>query len=184
MQKLICVDKDYTALAHQLLQPMKEHARVDFDRDDGYLTDTLVRAIDEVEAVTNISISMATWHWYEDSFACKKIPKVPTRFILDPSDLSGGPTGTMIDQSEIVRFYGGPDEPGTMQLSPSVGQYEYLVLMVGYPRREQVPPKIISAILMLAGHFYENREAVQSGNYHLLPDVMQRLFTGLWRPSV
>lgn len=177
MRKLICVDKDLTSLAKELFPTAKAHMRVEHTRDDQYILDCVVRAINEAESYTGISIHLAVWHWYETSYECCKVPKFPVRFIEYPD-------GTVLDENLVVGFYGGPFEPvGSMVLGSGV-QAEYLQLLVGYPHVEQIPPQLVSSILALAGSFYENRESVQLGNYRMLPDAMSRLFTGIWRPSV
>ena len=176
MQKLVCINKNYLRLPDQLLPFAKEHLRVEFDRDDGYIKESIAQAIDEVESATNISIHFATWKWWLPKCGCLEVPKTPVRCIRLADS-------TVIDENLVTSFYGGPDEPGRITLDHTVSE-EFVFLDVGYAEKIQVPPRIITAIFALVGDLYENREAVMMGNYSPHPELSRRMTTGLWVPSV
>ena len=176
MSLLVCLNKDYRHLPVKLLPYAKEHLRVEFTRDDGYIEDALARAIDEVEAATNLSIHYATWRWTLPKCGCLEVPKTPVREIRLPD-------GTLLDEALVETFYGGPDEPGKIVLKSGLS-HEWVQLDVGYDEKAQIPPRIISAVFSLVGDIYENREAVLMGNYSPHPELSRRMTTGLWVPSV
>jgi hypothetical protein len=173
---LICINKDYKHLPRKLLPYVKEHLRVEFARDDGYIEDAIARAIDEVEAATDLSIHYATWKWTLPKCGRLEVPKTPVRELRLPD-------GTLLDENLVEMFYGGPDEPGKIVLKSGL-PYEWVHLDVGYAEVAQIPPRIITAIFSLTGDLYENREAVTMGSYSRHPELLRRMLTGLWRPSV
>jgi len=166
---------DFQALPVGLLSAVKQHVRVEFARDDGYLTEATARAIAEVESVTNLSINPATWVWQpslcEPSW--NKVPKAPVRQvdILDNA-------GQVVSTIELV--YNGT----TAYLPDTADQSGTYQIQCGYLAVADIPPVVLNPILMLVGTLYEHREAVQMGTFTELPDMANRLLSGLWRPSV
>jgi hypothetical protein len=176
IQFLELVDIDIDVLPYQMLPTVKEHLRVDFDRDDQYIRGCIARAISEVQAVTDISINPATYKWgWTDGRNCsarrEEVPKWPVRRVFT-KDATGTETTIPVVRYENRTFITGGHSSRD------------LLVDCGYKNIQQITPHVMSAILMLTGTLYEQREAVQAGSFHELPDMARRLFTGLWRPAV
>jgi len=174
MLELLTVDFDL--LPAQLLCAAKEHLRVEYDRDDGYIKGAISRAIGEVESVTDITVNPSTYEW--EPIFCRgqrlpvQIPKVPVRnlFILD---VDGNQEQVLFNVYENTAFL--PDTYyGTKQ--------KYLI-EAGFSDLSQMAPVVANAIFMITGTLYENRESLQFGSMNELPDMARRLLSGLWRPA-
>jgi hypothetical protein len=132
-------------------------------------------AIFELERYTNLSIHPASWNWTPSELAsCYtrwEAPKTPVRAVLDDQ-------GTTIHAydchatADLTKQYISDLTPGSL--------YE---LVVGYDDINCLPASLLSAIKLLTGTLYENREAVQYGSLTMMPDIKARLQT-LWLPAV
>lgn len=175
---LQCTSRDLCTLPQQLLPSVKEHVRVEFDRDDEYLVQATARAISEIEAATNLSIFEAEWLWRPS--ACDnwrswfEVPKIPV-CIINYED------GTPIP---VDKLHGSINSFNVSAVHVSGLPTQNIYLKVGYANAAQISPNLLSAILMLVGTLYENRESAQYGSMRELPDSARRLITGLWVPSV
>jgi len=150
---------------------------VEFDRDDDYLRLATARAISEIENQANRSIAPAEYLW-KPVCDCRYVepPYGPIRSLSYQGDL--GDWVPLVWQTAY--------ECGRLRcdwlLTQSVG--DGLKLAVGYATAEDIPMDVMSAVLLLTAALYENRESMQFGTLHHLPDQVNRLMAGLWRPSV
>lgn len=175
------LSRDYCTLPAELLLPAKEQLRVEFSRDDEFITVVLSRAISEIESIVNFDVFKTVSEWTPDSKTCQLLPRVPVVQIEICSDKQCK-TPVVVNLSRLQG--GSMFEPGPGMLDASGLQYEKMLLHTGYTAANQLPPQLVSAILMQTGALYENREAVQAGVYRELPDQVSRVLSGLWRPSV
>jgi len=167
---------DFDVLPRDLLVAVKRHCRVEFDRDDSYLVEATARAIAEIESVTDLSVNPAMWIWEPSNcyeISRERVPKSPTRQ-MDEIDDQGVVTGTV-----DLKWYG--DNAFAPELWSAHGRYR---IHCGYLAALDISPAVLNPILMLTGTLYEQREAVQAGSFNELPDMANRLFSGLWRPAV
>lgn len=174
------LNRDYCTLPAELLAPAKEQLRVEFDRDDEFIRVALSRAISEIEPLVNFDI-FATLSYAEVQPAnCVQLDRTPI-FRIDQCQDDDCMHTTTVD---IRYMEGGNQHNPSRAVLNAVGTTGKLMIRSGYEHANQLPPNLVSAILMQVGSLYENREAVQQGTYHALPDQTQRVLSGLWRPSV
>jgi hypothetical protein len=169
MIRLISINFDY--LPAQLLPVVKEHLRVEFNRDDAYIEGAIARAIAEIESITDLSINPSVWQWQPSNCYLMtrylRIPKTPIREVLDSK-------GSVV---ELV--WNAP----AAYLDNSYSRNQKFTIHAGYSELQQIAPAVMNVIFLLTGTLYEQREAVQAGTFNELPDMANRLMAGLWRPS-
>jgi hypothetical protein len=168
MLQLISIDLNILPI--QLLPVVKEHLRVEFDRDDEYIKGAIARAIAEIESVTDITVNPSIWQWQPSNCYLTthylRIPKTPVREVLDSMGVAAdivwnAPSAYLKDSQRNQKF----------------------TIYAGYSDIKEIAPVLMNAIFMLTGTLYEQREAVQAGTFNELPDMANRLMAGLWRPS-
>src|SRR6185295_5269520 len=161
------IDRDM--LAAELLPLAKSHSRVEFDRDDAYITELLSQAIDDVERATNATLfervitgtlAPPTWPWPEIGYlspteAGVRLPfnNVQALTVLD----AGG-----VDISSLYRVV--QDDPGgvgtTVLMAPypitSGGEFN---ILAGVHAATDLAPSIKRLVLRRCAALYENREA-------------------------
>ncbi len=152
------------------LEELKMHLRVDGDLEDGYLTSLIRVAVDFAENFTKRSIVKRVNTVALDSFPVGSIrlPTYPVQEIqrITYKDILGEvkelPSESYqavldVEPPLAIPISSWPSEvfsmPGNVKLE----------LLVGY---EQVPMSIKQAILLLCGHFYENREVMRERYAH------------------
>jgi hypothetical protein len=177
---MLILATDTQVLSSGLLPIVKSHCRVEFSRDDEYLELATSRAIAEIENQTNRAIAPAEYLWKpvcDRSFV--EPPRGPVRALsyqTDPDVWVELPWQTALT---CGRF---PCDWLYAGLAQSTA--DGLKLDVGYASHEDIPMDILSAVLLLTAALYENRESMQFGTLNNLPDHVNRLMAGLWRPSV
>jgi hypothetical protein len=168
MMQLISIDFDI--LPTQLLPVVKEHLRVEFDRDDEYIKGAVARAIAEVESVTDITVNPSTWQWQPSNCYLTtrylRVPKTPVREVLDET----GAAADIIWNAPSAYLNG-------------TQRNQKFTISAGYVDVKEIAPALMNVIFLLTGTLYEQREAVQAGSFNELPDMANRLMAGLWRPS-
>jgi hypothetical protein len=177
---------DRSALPAALLPEIKTHCRVEFNRDDAYLTRAAGRAIDLFERLTEWgvferhftwSITAAEgaahnggWRWL--------LPIAPVTAIK--ADANGDDVSSqykvvtaspdMVAQAWMVRDLGEPDPMPVIDLQ------------TGYKTLEELPPSILDFIFRASAWLYENREAnLMPGAYMMA--YANSLMAGQWLPK-
>lgn len=143
------------------------HLRLDQDLEDAYLEGLLQAAIDYVENHTRRKIAQREEVLLLDGFpsGSMRLPAVPVQEVL-AIDYEGvdGVTHTLdpgsyrtaldVEPPLILPLSGWP---GAVQPMPGSVRVQ---AVVGY---DEVPLSIKQAVLLLCGHFYENREVLREG---------------------
>lgn len=150
----------------------KSHCRVDISTDDTLIAGLIIAAREEFENQADKTLFTTTWKlvldtWPEAHYI--ELPRPPlvsvTSVVYKDDD---GNSYTLPTSSYIVDT---DAFPGRVVLKdaaswPSVTLYESGAITVtyvaGYALTASIPQRYKQAILMLVGHWYENREAVQT----------------------
>lgn len=183
---LLRLSIDRTALPTGLLPSVKAHCRVEFDRDDVYLTGVASRAIDLFERLTEWGVFGRTYLWSvtaadgsADGAAWRwLLPLAPVASIK--ADAGG------VDVSAQYRIAAAsPDMRGDAWMFRDTGEPDpmpAITLTAGYAAADQMPPGVLDFVLRCSALLYENREAA------LMPgaDMMayaNSLLAGHWLPK-
>lgn len=150
----------------------KAHCRIGISDDDGLLAGYLIAARDFVESFIYRRLMTQTWDLKLDGFpACIEIPTGPLQSVTSIQYVdTAGATQTL-----SASLYEVDSSSAVPRISPKYGQvwpstYDQLNavtirIVLGYGSNPgSVPESIRLAILLLVGHWYENREAVNVGN--------------------
>ena len=168
------------------LDEAKLHLRVDDDDDDSLIEATVKAARRYCEIFTRRSFVQQTWRMDLDCFPfciVIEVPKSPLEVVnsinyLDASnveqtlDLSTVTIDTTTSTPARIVLNEGETWPATINNANAVK----IEFVSGYSDTgECVPPTINQAILLLVGHWYENREAVVDGNFKKVPMAVESL---------
>jgi len=166
---------------------VKKHINIDFDDDDDFLKSLIIAAREYAEDYTGIAYITRSYELYRDCFPfggtymplmrqpVQSITKVEyitslgdtlefdsTKYFLDP-----------IEGSVVLNL--GSLWPDTT-LRPKAGVK--ITYVAGYAdNSKDVPMKDKQAMLLLIGHWYENREAVAIGNFKEVPMAVKSLLS-------
>lgn len=159
----------------------KAHLRVDGTEDDAYITALIVTARMHVEAILRRALITQTWKLVLDSWPSDvvKFAKPPLASVVSVTYLDeNGDSQTFASSNYVVDT---ASEPGRLTLAkdaswPSDELYPLGAVNIqysaGYGADTDVPQAYKQAMLLIIGHFYENREAVvaaQGANIQELP---------------
>ncbi len=150
------------------LDQVKAHLRVTQDREDALIGALIVAARERVELVTGRALITQTWDWILDGFPfdCRPLdlPKGTLQTLVSINYADGIGTTTLwpADQYQV-------DDSNQARLSPAYGldwpcarcqmNAVTIRLAVGYgDAPEAVPQSIQTAMLLMIGWWYENRE--------------------------
>jgi len=150
------------------LPEAKAHLRVDFSDDDAYISALVMVARDYTEGFQGRSLAPVTLELSLDSFPCGpiRLPRTPVTSVVSVKyTRSDGAVVTMPNADYIVKKNG--------DTIPSYGKYwpaDILIpgdalnvrYLAGYDSTT-IPPATKQAMLLLIGHWYENRETVIIG---------------------
>jgi uncharacterized phiE125 gp8 family phage protein len=165
----------------------KAHLRVDGSDDDSYIAALITTARMHVEAILRRALITQTWKLVLDSWPDEvlKLPKPPLASVSSVTYLDeNGESQTFSPDDYIVDT---ASEPGRLTLAkdaswPSEELYPLgavnIQYVAGYADADAVPQAYKQAMLLLIGHFYENREAVvaaQGANVQELPMAVMSL---------
>lgn len=147
---------------------VKSHLRVDFDTDDALIAGLLKAAIARIDGPDGIGFAMLeqTWRRSMDCFPwCIHLRGAPIKAVTsikyqDPDGVQQtlAPADYIVDlDSEPVRIEPafGRSWPGARHVIGAV-KVDY---QLGVESADDVPSDLIAAILLMVGHWYENREA-------------------------
>jgi uncharacterized phiE125 gp8 family phage protein len=156
------------------LEEAKNHLRVDITADDTLIESLILVARNTCEGITNHRFITQTWDIVMDAF--------PGGDIILPKSLSPLVSVTHIkytdEDSNQSTFSSGNyavdiySDPGRIKLTkdanwPSDQLYVIngveIQVVVGYGTEDAVPQEYKQALLLLLGHWYENREQVTVG---------------------
>lgn len=158
------------ASAPVTLVQAKAHLRVDHDDEDDKITAFVAAATEYLDGWTGIlgrAIVEQTWRQDFDGFArCLRLPLAPVSAISsvtyldangDSQTVSSGDYQLLADaRGAFVRFDSDFAYPAVQSDGPNV----HVTFVAGYSDDEaDIPAPLKSAILLLAAHYYENREA-------------------------
>lgn len=153
------------------LAEAKAHARISSTDEDGLIAGYILAARQWAETFTQRKLVTQTWDWSLDQFpACLEPPIGPVQSVASVKyiDTAGAqqtlaPSEYQVDASShvarIVPAYGKSWPSTRLQLNAVTVR-----LAVGYGSGPgDMPEPVRQAILLLIGHFYENRETVTAG---------------------
>lgn len=178
---------DRAALSGELLDIAKSHLRVEFDRDDDYITLTISRAIDFFERATGLQVFPASYNWEPtlsytrdgEQFFALPFQPAPSKFVV----MDGA---TDISNQFAIRSIGGdPDvfaPRAFVALQPPMAAGQVVAVTVGYTDAEGMPPGILSFVLEATSWFYENRDAGPMPGADGVP-YLNQLLTAYWVPK-
>lgn len=172
------------------LDQAKLHLRVDGDGDDTLITEKIVAARQSVEGFLNRALVTQTWELVLDTWPAGPVLVLPLPPLQSVTSITymlrDGTTATLATSVYGVDADG---EPGKVFLKPdrswpADALYPYNAVRVrfvaGYGDASDVPAWARSALLLLLGDLYENREQTVIGaglTAHALPTGVERL---LW----
>ena len=150
------------------LSEAKSHLRVPHDADDAYITSLITRAADYIEGYHSsaLALNAQTWEMHLDGFpSVITIPIWPVQSVSSITyrdDEGNEQTLTEFDADA-------KGNPATITPNPGAsfpqtdGKFNSVTVtfVAGFTR---VPGDLLQAMLLLIGHWYENREAVNVGN--------------------
>lgn len=155
------------------LQEAKLHLRVDSNDDDTLITSLITSAREYCEDFLNRALITQTWDltlddWPDEDYI--KVPLPPLQSVTSVTYYDTDNNATVMDAADY--FVDDQSEPGRVHLAygeswpsttlrPANGVVVRFV--AGYGNAANVPQKIKQAMLMLIGHWYENREASVTG---------------------
>lgn len=143
---------------------VKDHLRVDGDEEDDLILNYLDAAVGYCETFTGRSIADSTWRLTTFSAppAILLLPRPPVLSVERVSFLlPDGPEE--VDPSEYTVELDADDEPGVLHFRAPPRARVRVEYRAGYETRADMPGAIRSALLLMVGHLYANREDVVLG---------------------
>lgn len=165
----------------------KAHLRVTDTADDNYIGTLIAAATQWAQTVTGRQLVTATWFWHGDGFPSQIVlPYPPLQSVTEITyyDSANALQVLSEDAYEVSTAYepaviqpvSGQAWPSTYSRQDAV-RVEYVA---GYGPAAAVPAGIKQAILLLVGHWYENREEVVAGVMGTLPVAADALLRQYW----
>lgn len=171
---------------------------VEMDSDSGTELESIIAAgTDAVEDITSRKLFTQTWKYFIDSFPCTNYIKIPFGNLQSITHVkykdSSGTTTTMVVTTQYIVELNG-DQCGRIVLPyattwPSFTKYPSnpieIQFVCGWDDTGEIPQKIKSAIKLVCGDLYANREGrVLSGqDYRKNNTVMNLLNSSILRDS-
>lgn len=155
------------------LDEAKAHLRVDTSEDDELISSLITAAREFAEGFQNRSYTTQTWDLWLDHWPSKgyiSTPRPPLQYISSIKCYSPDNTEYTINPADY--FADSKSEPGRVILAygkcwPPVELRRANGIVVtfvgGYGEPTQVPKKMLLAMKLLIGFWYENREAAVTG---------------------
>lgn len=174
-----------------LLSEAKHHLRVDISTDDTYIEALIKVARETCETITRRALMTQTWDLVLDEFPEQDWISLPIPPLQSVTSISytteAGVTSTVSSSTYIIDTY---SEPGRLRLKsgyawPGDTLRELagvtIRFVAGYGlTRTSVPESIRQAMLLLMGHYYENREQVVIGQGISIQKLPQGFESLLW----
>lgn len=158
------------------LDEAKAHLKVDFDDEDALITSLIKSTRQMVEAYTMRQLITATFTLtlcdFPGGWGIIELPRTPAQSISSITYYDGDGTSTTLstDYYELVKndtVAWAVLKPGQSWPSVQSDKFEAVTVtfVAGYgDNPTSVPEPVRSAMLLLIGHLYEHREAVNVGN--------------------
>jgi len=152
------------------LDEAKAHLRLDIADDDGLLAGYILAARRWVEGQTHRALAPQTWDYvidyawpYKFSRQWIELPLNPVMSVTSVSYVDdSGVTQTLASYQAACRENGSYIVPTYDQTFPTVRRQPGAITVRFVAGYENVPSELKHAIMLLAGHFYENREAASA----------------------
>lgn len=178
------------------LTEAKNHLRVDLTDDDSLISALIVAAREHAEAITRRAFITQTLKLSMDAFPVNNGPiYVPMPPLQSVNSLkyfnTGGVEQTLTEGTDYL--VDNESEPGRITPAPDTGwpatqnrpNAVSVEFVAGFGDASKVPQGIKQAILLMVGHWYENREGVtmQGNNAGELPMAVDSLLMmhRIWR---
>lgn len=169
----------------------KAHLRVDHSEDDTLITALISAAREQAEIITRLALATQTWDYVLQEFPADDYIRLPMPPLQSVTSVTYKPESASVYSTFASANYvvSTAQKPGRVVLVdnatwPSDDLYHADAVKVrfvaGYTGAAPnvVPTSIKQAILLLIGHFYENREAVaevRGGQLTTLPMGVEAL---------
>lgn len=161
----------------------KSHGRITHVDEDPYIYTLLRVAREEVERFTNRRLITQTWDWRLDAFPVEFC--LPLNPLLSVTSITytdtDGASQTLAASVYTVDIYSTPARivEAWEQSWPSTREVPNAVTVravVGYGANPTLVPKSLrQAVMMIAGHFFENRESTAADAIHEIPKGAEHL---------
>ena len=150
------------------LSEAKAHCRIYGSDDDGLIAGYIMAAVSLAENSTNRALATQTWELTIDRDWPEVIvlPRSPTQSVTSVTyyDSAGSLQTLASNQYRVdVTLPQGRIEPAYDVTWPVVRDQARTIIVRFVAGYTQIPEPIRQALLLLVGHFYENREAVVVG---------------------
>lgn len=168
-----------------LVEDLRRHLRLDTAEEDFLLETWLVAARRHVEAYTGAALMPQTWELRLDDFPPEdeiELPRHPTQASASIQYVDH--VGTLQTFAGANYELAGPADPSGAAARVVLGHGKAwptarghagdvrITFSAGYAERKEVPPEILSAILLVAADLYANREAqITEGSFAPNPTV-------------
>lgn len=146
---------DWQTLPEALLATVKSHLRVEFNRDDEYITKMIARAINLYEQFSGRSIVARTVEWTPSPLPY--VQQVPFQPLGEWT--ATAPDGTVTTADYVVYDNGGAVLIGSAAVPPvKFGEGVTFEMVTGYTEADDIPPGALDIILRISAGLYETRE--------------------------
>jgi uncharacterized phiE125 gp8 family phage protein len=169
----------------------KLHLRgIPYGDEDSLIANYIAAARAYVESECDIQIMRATWQWTLDRFPpgdTIQFPKPPLAGVssITYTDTDGveqtlDPSKYVVDTTSLfgrISLAEGESWPSTLSQANTV----IITFLAGYADRSSIPPNMRGLLLLIIGHFYENREAASPERIYEVPLAARSLMSQLRR---
>lgn len=185
------------------LDQLKDHVEAPADHDDDKLLRALKAAIEYCEEHTSLSLALKTFEYRADTWPCGpaeiRLPKAPVVDVLSVKYLDEDGVLRTVSSSDwtwertfdgaTVTFgadFTAPDlqesRRGAVRVEFEAGFDDPALSGSGDDPDLHLPERAVQAVLMLAAHWYANREAADFDETHVTVMAANALLNQLWIP--
>ena len=169
------------------LTEAKAQLRLDVADDDGLLAGYLLAAREFIEGQTKRDLVEKTWDYTADyGWPARnyrpyiRLPVNPVKSVTSVTYVDEAGTTQTLDPSQYIvaaRSDRSHIEPAVNSHWPTVKRIPDAITVRFVSGYENCPPDLKAAIMLLAGHFYENREAVSAKAMNEVPFSVDALLS-------
>jgi uncharacterized phiE125 gp8 family phage protein len=153
----------------------KSHFRVDHADDDAIIQTYVKAAVAHIEGysgIGDVTLGQATWEQYHDAFPCGPLKLLQRPVIsIDKVEYLDETTGLYVEwasanySKDIVSFHGWVNPVDSWPTPKDAINAVKVTFKAGYGNTtDSIPDDLRVAVLLLAGHWYQNRETVTVGH--------------------